>query len=205
DCLRRRLLPRLGDGLKILDLGAGVGWLSHRLAGLGHHTCAVDLSLDDQDGLGAARHFSPSWPRLQAEFDRLPIASESVDAVLYNSSLHYSTDYRITLGEALRVLRPDGWLAVLESPLYRHEESGRRMAAQRQADFKRRYGTPSDAIPSLEFLTWGMLDELANQLGIQWKVVRLWYGLKWALRPWKARLRGTREPARFVILLANKR
>ena len=34
ETFRRRVLPRLGP--KILDLGAGVGWLSHRLAELGH-------------------------------------------------------------------------------------------------------------------------------------------------------------------------
>ena len=205
DCLRRRVLPRLGIGSKILDLGAGVGWLSYRLAELGHHPCAIDLSLDDQDGLGAARHFSPCWPRLQGEFDRLPIASGSVDGVLLNSSLHYSNDYRVTLGEALRVLRPSGWLMVMESPIYRRLKSGRQMVAQRRADFERRYGTPSDALPSQEFLTWRKLDALAGELGIRWKALRPWYGWKWALRPWKALLNRQREPARFVILLANKR
>lgn len=203
DCLRRRVLPGWGEGLKILDLGAGVGWLSHRLAELGHQPCAIDLSVDNQDGLGAARHYSPRWPRLQAEFDRLPLASESVDAVLYNSSLHYTADYRVTLGEALRVLRPGGRLAVLESPIYRHHESGRQMAAQRRADFERRYGTASNALRSQEFLTWGTLDRLAQQLGIAWKAIRPWYGWKWALRPFTARLKRKREPARFVILLAR--
>ncbi len=205
DCLCRRVLPRLGSGLKILDLGAGVGWLSHRLAELGHHPCAIDLSLDDQDGLGAARHYSPCWPRMQAEFDRLPFSAASLDGVLFNSSLHYSTDYRVTLGEALRVLRPSGWLMVLETPIYRRSESGRQMVDQRRAEFERRYGTASDALPSQEFLTWRMLEKLAEQMGIGWKVMRPWYGWKWALRPWKARLKRKREPARFVILIANRR
>jgi hypothetical protein len=49
-----------------------------------------------------------------------------------------------------------------------------------------------------------MLDGHSAELGIQWKAIRPWYGWKWALRPWKARLKRQREPARFVILLASR-
>src|ERR1700730_10728692 len=136
----RRVLPRLGPGLRIVDLGAGVGWLSHRLALLGHHPMAVDLTVDERDGLGAARHYQPGWPRVQAEFDRLPLPAGAADLVAFNASLHYSTDYEGTLREALRVLAPGGAIAVLESPIYRRPESGRQMVEERHADFARRFG-----------------------------------------------------------------
>jgi SAM-dependent methyltransferase len=199
-----RVLPGLGDGLRVLDLGAGVGWLSRWLADLGHHPCAVDLSVDDQDGLGAARHYRPEWPRLQAEFDRLPIASGTASVVLYNASFHYSTDYRTTLGEALRVLRPGGAIVILDTPIYRREESGRRMAAERHASFAERFGTASDSLPSIEFLTWDMVDDLGRDLGVTWERIPVWYGWKWALRPWLARLKRKREPSEFVILVGRK-
>src|SRR5262249_56941629 len=142
-----------GEQRRVPELGAGVGWLSYRLAELGHHPFAVDLSTEDRDGLGAARHYEPPWPRVQAEFDRLPLADGQADVVIFNASLHYSTDYRITLGEALRVLRPAGKVVILESPLYRHDHSGRRMVAERHAAFERSYGTRSDSVPSIEYLT----------------------------------------------------
>lgn len=201
DSFRRRVLPRLGP--KILDLGAGVGWLSHRLAGLGYQPCAVDVSVDDRDGLGAARHYNPNWPRLQAELDRLPLADGQADAAVFNASLHYSSDYATTLREALRVLRPGGSLVILESPIYRKEESGRRMVAERHADFERRFGTRSDALPSIEYLTWDWLDDLAGELGLRWERFPTWYGWRWALRPWVARLKRKREPSRFVILVGK--
>ena len=197
-----RVLPGLGEHLKILDLGAGVGWLSRHLADLGHHPCAIDPSVDGQDGLGAARHYSPEWPRFQAEFDRLPLAPGSSDAVIYNASLHYSTDYAKTLKEALRVLRPGGSIVVLESPIYRKEESGRQMVAERHAAFERRYGTRSDTIPSLEYLTWERLAALGRELGLSWRRFTPWYGWQWAMRPWIARLKRKRESSRFVILVA---
>lgn len=202
ESFRRRVLPRLGP--KILDLGAGVGWLSHRLFESGYQPCAVDVSVDDRDGLAAAHHYAPDWPRLQAELDHLPLADGQADAAVFNASLHYSSDYAATLREALRVLRPGGSLVILESPIYRHEESGRRMVAERHADFERRFGTRSDALPSIEYLTWDRLRDLSRELGLHWQRVSTWYGWRWALRPWVARLKRKREPSRFVILTARR-
>lgn len=198
------LLPRIGDQLRIVDLGAGVGWMSHRLATLGHSPCAVDILDDELDGLGAARHYNPDWPRLRAEFDRLPLPDGDVDVALFNASLHYSVDYHLTLSEALRVLRPGGSIIVLDSPIYRCSEHGQQMAAERHADFELRFGTRSDSLPSLEFLTWAALDELADRLHLDWEVYKCWYGWRWALRPWVARLSGRRQPSRFVILHGQK-
>ena len=203
-CLRDRVLPALGARLRILDLGAGSGWLSHRLAQLGHDPCAIDLSCDPQDGLEAGRHFEAAWPRLQAEFDALPISTASVDAVVFNASLHYSTDYLTTLREALRVLAPGGAVVVLETPVYQLEASGRRMVEERHAQFLKRYGTRSDSLPSLEYLTWPRLAELGTTLALEWQVLRPGYGLRWALRPWIARLRRRREPSAFPCLLARR-
>ncbi len=205
ECLRRTVLPRIGEGLRVLDLGAGVGWLSHRLNRLGHLPCSVELSVDERDGLGAARHFKPSWPLLQAEFDHLPLPDGVADVALYNASLHYSVDYEATLGEALRVLRAGGWIIVLETPIYRRGESGLQMAEERHKQFEKLYGIRSDALPSREYLTWTQLDELGRRLNLDWKKAHPWYGWEWAMRPWKARLRGAREPSRFVILVARKR
>jgi SAM-dependent methyltransferase len=203
--VRDRVLPRLGPALRVVDLGAGVGWLSHRLAELGHEPVAVDLSVDGRDGLGAARHYDPTWPRVQAEFDRLPFADAQADLVVFNASLHYSTDYAVTIAEACRVLRPGGRVLVVESPMYRREESGRRMVAERHAHFAERFGTRSDSVPSIEYLTAARLDELGEQLGLRWTRSTPWYGWRWWARPWVARLQRRREPSRFHVLVAERR
>ena len=106
------------------DLGAGNGWLANRLALAGHTVAAVDLNVDPADGLGACRHYANRFETAQADFDALPFGDTSLDLVVFNGSLHYSTDYAATLGEALRTLRPGGTLAVLDSPVYTDPASG---------------------------------------------------------------------------------
>ena len=203
DSLIRRILPGFGNPLRILDLGAGVGWLSHRLAKLGHQPCAIDINLHGEDGLAATRHYDPDWPRLQAEFDRIPIASGSADLAIFNGSVHYSTDYRLTLREALRVIRPTGAVVIIDTPIYRDGTSGQRMVAELQADFEKRVGTLGDALPCLRYLTWDDIASLGHELQLRWRVLRPWYGMKWALKPLIARLRGTREPAQFALLVGQ--
>jgi len=199
----RHVVAGLEPGALVADVGAGVGWLSHRLALAGHRPCAIDLSVDGLDGLGAARHYPGSWPRLQAEMDRLPLAGAQADLVVFNASLHYSTDYATTLREARRVVRRGGRIVVLESPVYHREASGRQMVAERHADFEARFGTSSDAVASREFLTDGELAQLAGELGWRWEIGRPWYGWRWAARPYEARLRRRREPSRFLVLTAR--
>jgi ubiquinone/menaquinone biosynthesis C-methylase UbiE len=205
--LRRVVSPlarRTEGPLTILDLGAGNCWLSNRLA-LEHHRCvALDLATDDGDGLGAHRFYESSFVPVQAEFDRLPLAPEQFDLAIFNGSLHYATSYESSLGEALRVLQSGGTLVVMESPVYRRAESGQQMVREREELFEKLHGFPSNALPFENFLTYERLGELAAVLGIQWKLRRPCYGLRWALRPWRARLHRDREPARFLFAIARK-
>lgn len=202
------LMDLLGKHLpppaKVLDLGAGTGWLSNRLHSAGYRPCAIDLSDDKEDGLGRAQHFDSSWPCLQAEFDRLPIADGNADAVIFNASFHYCTNRRQTIAEALRALSPGGLLIILDSPIYSDASSGEQMMLEQQVYFEQLIGERSDSLPTTGYMTWEQLAEIASRLGLSWRFKRSWYGFRWAFRPWLAKLRGTREPAKFVITWCRK-
>jgi SAM-dependent methyltransferase len=194
----QRVLP--SRHLKVLDLGAGNCWLSYRLAELRHQTVAVDIFSDSRDGLRAARHYPVTFPLVEADFDRLPFTKASFDLVVFNASFHYSSDYALTLAEARRCLRPEGRVVILDSPVYKRSQHGEQMRAERQVFFEQQHGFRSEALRSIEFLDEPMLDALARDLRLTWRIHRPWYGLGWMLRPWKARLRGRRPPSRFWIL-----
>lgn len=201
--LRVVLEPLEGDPpLRILDLGAGNGWLASRLTERGHHVAAVDLDDDPRDGLGAIVHYGDRAPAesLQASFDHLPWPSDVFDLAIYNGSLHYSADYVRTLTEALRVLRPDGQVVVLDTPFYAKEESGNAMVRERVDHLRQQYGVVTETETNEAFLTERRLTELERTLGIVWRVHRPFYGLRWALRPLQNRVLGRREPARFRVV-----
>ena len=188
--------------LDILDLGAGNGWMSYRLAQRGRRPVAVDIFADPQDGLAAAREYG-LFPLVEAEFDNLPFATGQFDLAIFNSSLHYSTDYHGTLGEARRCLKPSGSIVVLDSPLYKLREHGELMRTERHLQFQAQYGFASDSIANLEYLYESQLAELSRDLGLRWQIYEPWYGWNWLLRPLKARLQGRRPPSRFCILVAS--
>jgi SAM-dependent methyltransferase len=190
--------------LLILDLGAGNGWLSYRLARRGHLAAAIDLLTNPQDGLGAYVHYDAAFTPVQAEFDRLPFDTAQFDLAIFNASLHYTVDYTATLREALRVLQPGGQIVVLDSPVYRSGESGAQMVREREAAFTRKYGFPSNALPSENYLTQQRLHNLAETLHVRWQIIQPFYGWHWQLRPLIARLRGRREPARFAVIVGQR-
>jgi ubiquinone/menaquinone biosynthesis C-methylase UbiE len=189
--------------LDILDLGAGNGWMSYRLSLRNHCPTALDIFVDERDGLLAARHYPQPFPLIEAEFDHLPFHANSFDMAIFNSSLHYSTDYVRTLSEVGRCLRRSGAVVVLDSPVYRRKEQGERMVEERHSGFLKHYGFRSDAIPSIEFLDVPTLDELSRSLSIRWQIHRPWYGWRWHLRPYQAWLQRRRPPSNFWILVGR--
>jgi SAM-dependent methyltransferase len=190
--------------LSILDLGAGNGWLAYRLADRGHAVIAVDLLDDRLDGLGATRHYASAFVPLIAEYDHLPLAANQLDLAIFNASFHYSSDYAVTLREALRVLQPHGTLVILDSPMYLDPTSGARMVEERRTRFVARYGFPSDAFGSEHFLTPARLQTLAVDLSLDWRIHK-------PVLDWRSRLgrtigglRARREPASFPVLVGTR-
>jgi ubiquinone/menaquinone biosynthesis C-methylase UbiE len=189
--------------LILLDLGAGNGWLSYRLSLRGHEVAAVDLITNCFDGLGAHKQYNARFQAVQAEFDRLPMLDGTGDAVIYNASLHYSINYEQTLAEARRILRPDGVVVIIDTPVYQCVNSGRQMVYERQEQFQKVYGRAGNALANENYLTRERLAELAQLQGLIWH--EYWSIPAWRrhVRRWRSQLNGRREPAQFPILMAQ--
>ena len=75
------------------------------------------------------------------------------------------------------------------------------MVQERQSQFSERYGFPSNALASENYLTYQRLSDLAAGLELSCQILTPFYGIGWALRPWKARLLRRREPAKFHLVI----
>ena len=196
------LLTLIGNGrpLRILDVGAGNGWLANQLARRGHAVAALDLADDSRDGLGARAHYATSFETYQAEFDRMPFGEAQFGVVIFNAALHYADALSVTLREARRVMRSDGSIIVMDSPFYSRSSSGSAMVAEREASFACKYGFNRQA-RTIGFLTRADLEQSAAEAGLEMDI--------WAEdNRWATRLRCTwigwrtgREPARFPVVM----
>jgi SAM-dependent methyltransferase len=112
----------------VADLGAGVGWLSFRLAQAGYRVLAVDASLDDAFGLGAAEGYVTASERrlllAQGNLAYPPLQEDRWSLVIFNASLHYARDLEATLHRAARALSPGGRVIVLDTPIARRPVRG---------------------------------------------------------------------------------
>jgi SAM-dependent methyltransferase len=205
----RPLAARLSRALTVLDLGAGNGWLSYRLATEGHRAIALDIRDDHVDGLGAATPFvervRDRMECLVAPFDAIPLDSASVDLAVFNASLHYATDLRAVLAEAQRVVRPGGTIVILDSPFYARETDGLAMVAEKKCEAAERFGERAEPLMTLPFIEFLTRERLARSApAIHWHRHRVRYPLSYELRPLRAALLGRRRPSRFDLWVAER-
>jgi SAM-dependent methyltransferase len=123
------LVPGMG---RVLDVGAGNGWLARRLAG-SHRVTAVDVDAGPT-GLGALDDRRVA--RVCGELESLPFTGGRFDAAVAAASLHYAVDLRRALGELGRVLRAGGLLVVADSPLYADAEARDRAQERTRAYYE---------------------------------------------------------------------
>lgn len=195
---------RSGVPLVMLDLGAGNGWLSYRVAREGHLAIALDVRGDTVDGLGAAEPFLRRQRRIRtivASFDAIPLDTASVDLAVFNASLHYATDLRAVLREAERVTKPHGQIVIMDSPFYRRHADGLAMVKEKREAFADRAETLM-ALPFIEFLTLDRLRDAAPELA--WARHRVRYPPTYELRPFVARIARRRRPSRFDLWVAQR-
>jgi SAM-dependent methyltransferase len=154
------------------------------------------------DGLGAFRHYLNRFIPVQAEFDRLPLCDNQADLIIYNALVSLFDQLRIILREALRLLRADGYVVIIDTRFI--------MTSKWIADGSR---------TSAGFETCFVFDRMDCQARITSPLTGFGfnkpvgdvlvfylpdYGLRWKIRPILARIRGSREPASFQVIVGNK-
>jgi SAM-dependent methyltransferase len=99
----------LGPGRTALDLGAGTGKFTARLAATGARVIAVEPVAEMRAALFATL---PDVEVLPGTATAIPLADASVDVVTCGQSFHWFATPQ-ALAEIARVLRPGGWLGLV--------------------------------------------------------------------------------------------
>lgn len=109
---------QLQAGERVLDLGCGMGLLTHDLAlavGEPGRVTAIDIS---QPMIQLAQNRCEHLPQVElrvGSVEQLPDSDSSYDAITCTQLLLYIPDVAQVLGEMYRVLRPGGRVAIIET------------------------------------------------------------------------------------------
>ncbi len=101
----------------VVDVGSGGGWAARYL----RDADVIAIDLLDID-------CTPNVLQVRADMRSLPLRDSTIDVAFYAASLHYAP-VSDAIGQAARVLRPDGLLIAFDSPMY----GDRRRQAQAEA------------------------------------------------------------------------
>ena len=115
------LLGLLDPDLRVADLGCGTGEAAERLAPLVTHLIAVDR---EPSMLAAARTRLAGFDNVefrQGDLLRLPLRDGEVDAAVISLVLHHVEVPKQAIEEAARVVRPGGYLLVVDMMAHDHE------------------------------------------------------------------------------------
>lgn len=124
-----RLLRPRGERLTVLEVGAWNGWLSHRLAGRGHHVTAVDYFSDEYDGLRAMKLYPLTWQAIQMDLDDLALLNQPYDVVILNRCVQFQTDPAAYVAKAKERVVPGGMLILTGLQIFHQPEAKIRLVA----------------------------------------------------------------------------
>lgn len=110
------LLPRLTDGMRILDLGCGPGSITTGLAAaVAPHGVVLGVDLSVPQLTLASQVLGPGCGLVAGLAEALPVRAGAFDIVHAHAVFEHLTAPHVVLAEIRRVLRPGGLLALSSS------------------------------------------------------------------------------------------
>lgn len=112
---RRSCLLQAGlrPGLNVIDVAVGTGLVAREALAITGDQGAV-IGVDVSEAMLAIAREKLNIPLIQGTAEALPVADGVADFVTMGYALRHVADLQVTFREALRVLRPNGTLLLLE-------------------------------------------------------------------------------------------
>ncbi len=130
--------------LRILDVGCGNGWMSHRLSEIDHSTVTgLDLNLLELEQAKRVFHDSSNLSFVYGNlFDGI-FPPQHFDIIVVAGAIQYFPDLKKLIERLFYFLKSGGELFIIDSPIYK--ESGVEAARQRSKFYYERLGIPEMA------------------------------------------------------------
>ncbi len=127
----------LTPAIEIADLGAGEGLLAHLLAKRAKKVICVDNSprMVEVGSLLLQQHGITNVEYKLGDIEEVPLPDRCVDLVFLSQALHHATHPQKAIREAVRILRPEGWLLILDLKEH-HFEKARELYADTWLGFR---------------------------------------------------------------------
>ncbi|HEY0679398.1 MAG TPA: class I SAM-dependent methyltransferase [Chitinophagaceae bacterium] len=139
-----RYIANIKKPVSILEVGCGNGWLSNKLSAISQ-SMVTGFDINQVELQQAKRVFGH---RLNLKFtSRDPFVGaqdqSQFDIIVFAASVQYFSSLRKTISDALKVLKPDGTIHIIDSHFYELEEAAK--AKQRTLDYFTSLGFPGFA------------------------------------------------------------
>jgi ubiquinone/menaquinone biosynthesis C-methylase UbiE len=102
----------LGPHSKVLEVGCGTGQLTERLANFGFNLTAIDIG-PSMIAVARRRLDRSAVSFLVASFEDFPVGEASFDLIVSGAAFHW-VDPEVRYRKSAQLLRPGGWLALLD-------------------------------------------------------------------------------------------
>ena len=137
---------------RVLDIGAWNGWLSHRLALMGHEVTAVDYFTDPYDGLGANRFYPTTWQAIQMDLTDLSPLPPVFDCIILNRCLAFFGDPTAYVAHVRTKLAAGGRLLLTGLAFYHDPSAKARSVAAMTQQYRQQYGIDMFLNPTKGYL-----------------------------------------------------
>lgn len=132
-------LAKRKEPLKILEIGCGNGWLSHRLSKIKHtEVTGLDINLPELNQAARAFAHLNNLQFIYGDVRQGVLGSEKFDVIVFAASLQYFSSFSATIATALQHLNAGGEVHIIDTIFYRDDEI--EQARQRTYDYLRGLG-----------------------------------------------------------------
>jgi ubiquinone/menaquinone biosynthesis C-methylase UbiE len=164
--ISQQLLQYLAQnkGEYYLDLGCGNGWFTHQIQ-KNTKGKVVGLDINALELKQAHRLFAnDSCFFAYGDIFKSPLPKQYFNSIILNSCIQYFPDLQLLIKRLLELLKKDGCIHILDSPLYQAKELA---AAQQRSKWYYEKKGNLVMLPHYHHHTWEALDHFSYQIAYQ--------------------------------------